>query len=328
MKIIKRQLGSKGPEVGCLGYGAMVLEGYYGTVEEQQAIKTIRHALDLGMDLIDSADAYGEGHNEQLIAKAIAGRRDDVFVSTKFGIVFDENEPGTELQTGWGFSLKINGAPSYARRALDNSRARLGVDVIDLWYAHYPDPSIPIEETVEAMAQSVKAGDVRYIGLCNVTADEVRRANEVHPVAAVQYEYSLWRREVETTLLPTLRELGIAMIPWSPLGGGFLTGEVKTLPDDDFRQNNPRYAGDNLAINRDRFEPLMQLAKDFNITPAQLALSWLLHQGEDIIPIPGTRKPARLDENAASANVHLDDETLAQIDSIARVGLAQGATLL
>lgn len=326
--IIKRQLGNKGPEVGCLGYGAMVLEGYYGAVDEQQAIKTIRHALDLGMDLIDSADAYGQGHNEQLIARAIAGRRDDVFVSTKFGIVFDEKEPGSELQTGWGFSLKINGTSSYAKRALDNSRARLGVDVIDLWYAHYPDPSIPIEETVEAMARSVKTGDVRYIGLCNVTADEVRRANEVHPVAAVQYEYSLWRREVETTLLPTLRELGIAMIPWSPLGGGFLTGEVKSLSDDDFRQNNPRYAGDNLEINIERFEPLMQLAKDYSITPAQLALSWLLHQGKDIIPIPGTRKTARLDENAASANVHLDDETLMQIDSIAPVGLAQGATLL
>jgi aryl-alcohol dehydrogenase-like predicted oxidoreductase len=326
--IVKRQLGNRGPEVGCLGYGAMVLEGYYGAVDEQQAIKTIRHALDLGMDLIDSADAYGEGHNEQLIAKAITGRRDDAFVSTKFGIVFDQDEPGTELQTGWGFSLKINGEPSYVKRSLDNSRARLGVDVIDLWYAHYPDPSIPIEETVGAMAQCVSAGDVRYIGLCNVTADEVRRANEVHPVAAVQYEYSLWRREVETTLLPTLRELGIAMIPWSPLGGGFLTGEVKTLSDDDFRQNNPRYAGDNLEVNIERFEPLIQLAKDFNITPAQLALSWLLHQGEDIIPIPGTRKPVRLDENAASANVHLDDETLAQIDSIAPVGLAQGATLV
>ena len=169
---------------------------------------------------------------------------------------------------------------------------------------------------------------MRYIGLCNVTADEVRRANEVYPIAAVQYEYSLWRREVETTLLPTLRELGIAMVPWSPLGGGFLTGTVDELEEDDFRQNNPRYAGENLQINRDRFAPLMQLANDYRLTPAQLALAWLLHQGEDIIPIPGTRKPARLDENAASANVHLDDETLAQIDSIARVGLAQGATLL
>ena len=326
--IAKRLLGSKGPEVGCLGYGAMVLEGCYGGVDEAQAISTIQHALDLGMDFIDSADAYGEGRNELLIGKAIKERRDDAFVCTKFGIVFNESESGTELPTGWGFSLKINGAPSYAKKSLDNSRARLGVDVIDLWYVHYPDPSVPIEETVGAMAECVQSGDVRYLGLCNVTADQIRRANEVHPVAAVQYEYSLWRREAETTLLPTLRELGIALVPWSPLGGGFLTGKVRTLADDDFRQNNPRYAGENMDINRDRYAPLMQLAKDFSITPAQLALSWLLHQGEDIIPIPGTRKPERLDENAVSANVHLDAETLKQIDKIAPAGMAEGATLL
>lgn len=326
--ITKRQLGNKGPEVGCLGYGAMVLEGFYGAVDEPQAIATIQHALDLGMDFIDSADAYGAGHNELLIARAIKGRRDDAFVCTKFGIVYGENETGTELPTGWGFSLKINGAASYVKKSLDSSRARLGVDVIDLWYAHYPDPAIPIEETVGAMAECVQSGDVRYLGLCNVTADEVRRANAVHPIAAVQYEYSLWRREIELTLLPTLRELGIALVPWSPLGGGFLTGEVRALSDDDFRQNNPRYAGGNLDINRDRFAPLMQLAKDFRITPAQLALSWLLHQGEDIIPIPGTRKSERLDENAVSANVNLDAETLAKIDEIAPAGLAEGATLL
>ena len=186
--IDKRQLGNKGPEVGCLGYGAMVLEGYYGNIEEQQAVATIQHALDLGMDFIDSADAYGEGHNELLIARAIEGRRDDVFICTKFGIVYDENEAGTELETGWGYSLKINGAPEYVRKSLDLSRSRLGVDVIDLWYAHYPDPAIPIEDTVGAMAECVQAGDVRYLGLCNVTADQVRRANEVHPIAAVQYE--------------------------------------------------------------------------------------------------------------------------------------------
>ena len=326
--IEKRQLGNKGPEVGCLGYGAMVLEGFYGSVDEPQAIATIQHALDLGMDFIDTADAYGAGHNELLIARAIEGRRDDAFICTKFGIVYDENKAGSELETGWGFSLKINGAPAYVKKALEQSRTRLGVEEIDLWYAHYPDPSIPIEETVGAMAECVQAGDVRYLGLCNVTADEVRRANAVHPIAAVQYEYSLWRREVETTLLPTLRELGIALVPWSPLGGGFLTGEVRQLSEDDFRQNNPRYAGENLNINRDRFAPLMELAKDFRITPAQLALAWLLHQGEDIIPIPGTRKTDRLDENAASANVKLDAETLEQIDELAPAGLAEGATLL
>jgi aryl-alcohol dehydrogenase-like predicted oxidoreductase len=326
--IDKRQLGAQGAEVGCLGYGAMVLEGYYGGVDEPQAVATIQHALDLGMDFIDTADAYGDGRNELLVARAIEGRRDDAFVCTKFGLVYDANETGSELQTGWGFPLKINGAPSYAKKSLQLSRERLGVDVIDLWYLHYPDPAIPIEETVGAMAECVQAGDVRYLGLCNVTADEVRRANEVHPIAAVQYEYSLWRREVETLLLPTLRELGIALVPWSPLGGGFLTGEVKQLAEDDFRQFNPRYAGENLGINRDRFRPLMELAQDFRITPAQLALSWLLHQGEDIIPIPGTRKPGRLDENAASANVQLDAETLERIDRIAPAGLAEGGTLL
>ena len=326
--IEKRQLGNKGPEVGCLGYGAMALEGYYGAVEEADAIATIQHALDLGMDFIDSADAYGEGHNELLIAKAIKGRRDDAFICTKFGIVYDANDAGTEMETGWGFPLRINGAPDYVKKSLQLSRSRLGVDVIDLWYAHYPDPSIPIEDTVGAMAECVQAGDVRYLGLCNVSAEEVRRANDVHPIAAVQFEYSLWRREAETTLLPSLRELGIALVPWSPLGGGFLTGEVKQLPEDDFRHNNPRYAGANLDINRDRFAPLMQLAKDFRITPAQLALSWLLHQGEDIIPIPGTRKAERLDENAVSANVQLDAETLDQIDRIAPAGLAEGATLV
>ncbi|UCB55764.1 MAG: aldo/keto reductase [Thiotrichales bacterium] len=326
--IEKRQLGNKGPEVGCLGYGAMALEGYYGAVDEADAIATIQHALDLGMDFIDSADAYGEGHNELLIAKAIKARRDDAFICTKFGIVYDANDAGTDMETGWGVSLRINGAPGYVKKSLQLSRSRLGVDVIDLWYAHYPDPSIPIEDTVGAMAECVQAGDVRYLGLCNVSAEEVRRANEVHPIAAVQFEYSLWRREVETTLLPTLRELGIALIPWSPLGGGFLTGEVKQLAADDFRHNNPRYAGANLDINRDRFAPLMQLAKDFRITPAQLALSWLLHQGEDIIPVPGTRKAERLDENAASANVQLDAETLEQIDRIAPAGLAEGATLV
>ncbi len=326
--IEKRQLGAQGPEVGCIGYGAMVLEGYYGGVDERQAIATIRHALDLGMDFIDTADAYGEGRNEQLVARAIEGRRDDAFVCTKAGLVYEENEAGTELQTGWGLPLKVNGAPSYLKKSLQLSRERLRVDVIDLWYLHYPDPAVPIEDSVSAMAECVQAGDASYLGLCNVSADQVRRANAIHPIAAVQYEYSLWRREAETELLPTLRELGIALVPWSPLGGGFLTGRVTQLSEDDFRHNNPRYAGDNLAVNRDRYEPLMQLARDFRLTPAQLALAWLLHQGDDIIPIPGTRKPERLDENAVAAHVELDDETLDQIDSIAPAGLAKGATLL
>ena len=324
----KRRLGIDGPEVGCIGYGAMVLEGYYGPSEDTQAVKTIRHALDAGLDLLDSADAYGNGHNEELLGRAIADRREHAFVCTKFGIVFDEKEAATQLETGWGFALRINGKPTYVRKALDASLKRLGIDVIDLWYAHYPDPSTPIEETVGAMAEGVAAGKVRYLGLSNVTAEQVRRAHREHPIAAVQYEYSLWRREVETSLLPTLQGLGIALVPWSPLGGGFLTGTITQLGKDDFRQHNPKYAGSNLAANRDRFAPLLDLAKQIGATPSQLALAWLLHRGENIVPIPGTRRPERIDENARAADLVLDSGTLEKIERLAPVGLAEGATLV
>jgi aryl-alcohol dehydrogenase-like predicted oxidoreductase len=324
----KRTLGKDGPAVGCLGYGAMVLEGYYGASDDEQGVGTIRRALDVGMTMIDSADAYGNGHNESLVGRAIRGRREDAFVATKFGIIFDEKESGTDLPTGWGFSLKINGTPAYARKALEGSLRRLGVDVIDLWYLHFPDPATPIEETVDAMAAEVKAGNVRFLGLSNVTAEQVRQAHAVHPIAAVQYEYSLWRREAETALLPTLRELGIALVCWSPLGSGFLTGTVSGIERNDFRWNNPRFAGKNLAENRDRFAPFMDLAREFGVTPAQLALAWLLHQGKDIVPIPGTRRQERIDENAWSAAIKLDSGRLARIDELARPGLAAGATFL
>ena len=326
--IEKRHLGKDGPAVGCLGYGAMVLEGYYGASNDEQAVETIRRALDAGMTMIDSADAYGNGHNETLVGRAIEDRRDRAFVATKFGIVFDDNETGSDVPTGWGFSLKINGQPTYVRKALDASLSRLGVSVIDLWYAHFPDPDTPIEETVGAMAAAVRAGKVRYLGLSNVTAEQVRRAHAVHPIAAVQYEYSLWRREAETALLPTLRELGIALVAWSPLGSGFLTGTVSGLDQNDFRQNNPRYAGENLARNRDLFAPLMAIAKALGVTPAQLALAWLLHQGQDIVPIPGTRRPERVNENADAAAIQLNSAILQRINELARSGLAIGATLV
>lgn len=325
--ISKRLLGKHGPAVGCLGYGAMVLEGYYGGSDDDQAIPTIQRAIDLGM-MIDSADAYGNGHNESLIARALKGRRAKAFVATKFGIVFDEGETATDLPTGWGFSLRINGTPQYAQKALDGSLKRLGVDAIDLWYAHYPDPAIPIEDTVGAMAEAVTAGKVRYLGLSNVSSEQARRAHKVHPISAVQYEYSLWRREAETDLLPVLRELGIALVGWSPLGSGFLTGTVGQLDQDDFRRNNPRFAGDNLDANRDRFAPLIEIAGELGVTPAQLALAWLLHRGQDIIPIPGTRRPERVEENAQAATITLDDKTLQRIDELARPGLAEGATLV
>lgn len=323
-----RQLGRNGPTVGCLGYGAMVLEGYYGTSDDKQALSTIHRALDFGLTMIDSADAYGNGHNEILVGRAIAGRRSEAFVATKFGIVFDKNEGGTDLPTNWGFSLKINGRPPYVRKALASSLKRLAVDTIDLWYAHYADPATPIEETVGAMAEAVRAGTVRYLGLSNVTAEQIRRAHKVHPIAAVQYEYSLWRREAETDLLPTLRQLGIALVGWSPLGSGFFTGTVNSLDKNDFRQNNPRYAGGNLATNRDRFAPFMAVARELGVTPAQLALAWLLHKGRDIVPIPGTRRAERVDENARAAGLRLKPETLKRIDELARPGLAEGATLV
>lgn len=322
-----RQLGEGGPLVGALGYGAMVLEGYYGASDDDEAIRTIHRALDAGVTMIDSADAYGNGRNEGLVGRAVRSRR-DAFVASKFGIVFDPTETGTDLPTGWGFSLKINGRPDYAKRALDASLSRLGADALDLWYLHYPDPATPIEDTVGAMASAVRAGKVRHIGLSNVTAEQVRRAHAVHPIAAVQYEYSLWRREAETLLLPTLRELGIALVAWSPLGAGFLTGTVNSLGANDFRQHNPRFAGANLATNAGRYAPLLQLASELSITPAQLALAWLMHQGEDVIPIPGTRRAEHIDENARAASIQLDEKQLRQIDALAQPGLAEGRTLV
>jgi aryl-alcohol dehydrogenase-like predicted oxidoreductase len=326
--LAKRTLGIKGPKVGAIGYGAMVLEGYYGNVDDDEGMRTIQHALDIGMNLLDSADAYGNGHNERLIGQAIRGRRQQAFVSTKFGIVFEEHETSTGLPTGWGFALPINGSAAYVRRALDASLQRLQTDVIDLYYAHFPDPATPIEETVAAMAEAVQTGKVRYLGLCNVTADEVRRAHGVHPIAAVQYEYSLWRREVESTLLSTIRELGIGLVPWSPLGSGFLTGTVADIDDNDFRQNNPKFSLDNFQKNIDRFAPLKRIAADLAITPAQLALAWLLHQGPDIVPIPGTRSVGHVDENGLAAAVQLDDATLRQIDDLFPLGSATGTTLI
>lgn len=328
MAIEKRKLGRNGPDVGCLGYGAMVLEGYYGASDDDEGIGTIRRALESGMNMIDTADAYGNGHNETLVARAIAGMRQKAFVATKFGIVFDEGESGTDLPTGWGFSLKINGKPSYAKKAVDSSLKRLNTGVIDLWYLHYPDPDVPVEDTFGAMAEIVEAGKVKYLGLSNVTAEQVRRAHKIHPVTAVQYEYSLWRREAETELLPVLRELGIALVAWSPLGCGFLTGTVTGLSAGDFRNYNPRFAEGNISANKAGFTPFMKLAEELKVTPAQLALAWLLGQGQDVFPIPGTRRAERIEENAKAADIRLTPEQIERISELARPGLAKGATLI
>jgi len=322
----KRSVGQGGPEVSAVGYGAMVLEGYYGKSDDDAAVDTLREVIDAGM-MIDTADAYGPRHNEELIARALEGRREQAFVATKFGIVIDRDTPGTDFANGWDLPLKLNGTPDYARRALEGSLERLGTETIDLWYAHYVDPAVPVEETVGAMAEAVVEGKVRHLGLSNPTAEELRRASAVHPISAVQYEYSLWRREAEHELLPACRELGATLVAWCPLGSGFLTGTVDELHPKDFRQRNPRFAGENLETNRDRFAPLMELATELGITSAQLALAWLLHQ-EGVIPIPGTRRLERLAENAAAAEVTLDAATLARIEELAPPGLAEGATLV
>lgn len=325
--IEKSKLGEKGPLVGRMGYGAMVLEGYYGHSDDQSGVSNLVHAIESGM-MIDTADAYGNGHNEKLIAKAMNKASQDAFIATKFGIVFDETQSATEISTGWGFSLPINGTPEYAIKALDESLNRLKKDTVDLWYLHYPDPKIPVEETVNAMAEQVRLGKVKYLGLSNVSVEQIKKAHAVHPISAVQYEYSLWRREAEQNLLPALRELQIALVCWSPLGGGFLTGKIDQLAAEDFRQNNPKYAGDNLKLNHDRFAPLLDVAEELGITPSQLALAWLLNQGKDIFPIPGTRKNDRIDENAKALSIILEPELMNRIDKIAKPGLAVGATLL
>ncbi len=310
-----------------IGYGAMGLEGYYGESDDAVAVQTLVHAIEQGM-MIDTADAYGAGHNEDLIKKAIAQTNQKPFIATKFGIVFEEGQTGSTLDTGWGFPLTINGTKEYVARAIDNSLERLGVEQIDLLYAHYLDPQIPLEETVAAMADAVKAGKVKAIGLSNVTAEQVLRANEIHPISAVQYEYSLFRREAETDILPAVNQIGAALVCWSPLGAGFLTGQVKELDENDFRNNNPKMQGDNFTSNLGRLEEIKNIAAEYDITPAQLALAWLVAQGDNIIPIPGSRKTSRIDENLGALNVTLSQETLAKLDEIAPIGAFKGATLV
>ena len=325
--MIHATLGKNGPLLPRLGYGAMVLEGFYGEADQAQAMDTLGHAMDQGL-MIDTADAYGEGHNETLIGSVLRKRSDSPFIASKFGIVFDPKEQSREIATGWGFSLNINASPEYARKALDASLMRLGIESMDLWYMHYPDPEISIEESVGGMAEAVKAGKVRHLGLSNVTAEQIRRAHAIHPISAVQYEYSLWRREAETDLLPTLRELGIALVGWSPLGSGFLTGNLDKLDQADFRNVNPKMSGDNFDANKNRLEKINTLAEELKLSPAQLSLAWLLAQGEDIFPIPGTRKASRIDENLLAASVVLSPEVIEEINQLTRPGTFQGGTLL
>jgi aryl-alcohol dehydrogenase-like predicted oxidoreductase len=327
-----RTLGPDALTVSAIGYGAMVLvHGMYGANDDEQSVRTLRHAIDAGATLIDTSDAYGaDGHNERLIARAIAGRRDEVQVATKWGIVFEPGPRAHRVDASYDNEIWVDARPERARGAAEASLRRLGIDSIDLWYVHFPDPGVPIEETVGAMAELVAQGKVRHLGLSNATADQVRAAHGVHPITAVQAEYSLWTRDPEQRLLPTLRELGTGLVAWSPLGSGFFAGSADAIgsPGEDFRTNAPRFRPENLAANRDRFAPLRELAAERELTPAQLALAWLLHQGNDVVPIPGTRTPAHLDENLRAADVSLDEGTLARIDELAPPGAAAGASLL
>jgi aryl-alcohol dehydrogenase-like predicted oxidoreductase len=327
-----RNLGTDGLTVSAIGYGAMVLvHGMYGDNDDERSIETLRHAIDAGVTLIDTSDAYGaDGHNERLIARAVAGRRDRVHVATKWGIVFEPGPTVREVQASYDNQILVDARPERARGAAEASLRRLGVDAIDLWYLHFPDPGVPIEETVGAMADLVAEGKVRNLGLSNVDAEQVLAAHQVHPIAAVQAEYSLWTRDPELRLLPVLRELGIGFVPWSPLGSGFFAGSADSIgkPGEDFRNNAPRFKPENLARNRDRYAPLRGLAGELRISPAQLALAWLLAQDDHIVPIPGTRTPAHLDENLAAADIELDSRTLERIDELAPAGAAAGASLL
>jgi aryl-alcohol dehydrogenase-like predicted oxidoreductase len=305
-----RTLGRNGPHVSALGLGCMGMSDFYGAHDDAESIATIHHALDRGVCLLDTADMYGPHLNEALVGKAIKGRREQAFIATKFGIVRDPGEPSAR---------GVNGRPEYVRAACEGSLKRLGVEAIDLYYQHRVDPGVPIEETVGAMAELVKAGKVRYLGLSEASGQTLTRACTVHPIAALQSEFSLWTRDPqENGMLAACRRLGVALVAYSPLGRGFLTGAIRSPEDfeaDDFRRHNPRFQGVNFARNLALVDEVKQLAADKGCSPAQLALAWVLAQGEDILAIPGTRHRSRLDENLGALDISLNAAELAAIDA-------------
>jgi aryl-alcohol dehydrogenase-like predicted oxidoreductase len=315
----RRKLGSQGLEVSAQGLGCMGMSYAYGTGDEESGLRTIHRALELGVTLLDTAEVYGPHANERLVGRAIAGHRDQVEIATKFGFKFDPDNP-------YG-PRGVDGSPENVKRACEGSLERLGTDHIDLYYQHRVDPSVPIEETVGAMAELVSEGKVRYLGLSEASPEVIRRAHAVHPLTAVQSEYSLWTRDPEAEVLPTLRELGIGLVAYSPLGRGFLTGQIRSiddLPEEDWRRNNPRFQEEALRQNVELADRVVALAEGRGITPAQLALAWVHAKGEDIVPIPGTKRPERLEENVAALEVTLSAEDEATLDEAMPAGAAVG----
>ena len=313
-----RTLGRKGPTVSALGLGCMGMSEFYGARDDDASIATIHRALDLGVNFLDTSDIYGPHTNELLVGRAIADRRDEVVLATKFGVVRDPDNP---------MARGVNGTPEYVKQAADASLKRLGVDHIDLYYQHRVDSATPIEETVGALAELVQEGKIRYIGLSEAGPDTLRRANAVHQITALQTEYSLWSREPEDEILPTCRELGIGFVAYSPLGRGFLTGAIQSIDDldeDDYRRISPRFQGENFQRNLDLVTKIAELAAARAVTPAQLALAWVLAQGEDIVPIPGTKRRTYLDQNIDALDVRLSREELARLDEILPPGAASG----